>query len=449
MSLPTPVLPCVRRALLLSAGFVFASLTALAADWPQFRGPNRDGVSRETGLLKAWPDGGPKLAWKVNGLGAGFSGVSTSSGRLFTMGEDEASSYVYALEESTGKVLWKTKIGAIGGGQGYPGPRCTPTVDGNLVVALGQFGDLVAMEASSGKQLWRVNLQKDLGGAMMSGWGYSESPLIDANKVVCTPGGAQGTVVALDRQTGKVLWRTKEWTDKAAYSSIVVAEIHGVRQYVQLTGDTGGSRGGKKGSDKKSGETKKTEEATPGHVAGIDPATGKILWKAARTGQVAVIPNPIVSGDLVYVTSGYRNGCNLFRVEKSGAGFSATQVYANKDITNHHGGVVLSGGNVFGFSDNSGWLWQDLKSGKIVQTWPQKEFGKGAVTMADGMFYLRLEKDPGTIVLLDPSTDGVKVAGRFNQPDRSKKNSWPHPVVSNGRLYIRDQDVLLAYNVKQ
>lgn len=447
MRIPHAAPSTLRSALALSACLTLASFVASAADWPQFRGPNRDGVSRETGLLKQWPDGGPQLSWKITGIGTGFSGVATSGGRLYTMGEDAESSYVYCLEESTGKTFWKARIGAVGGGAGYPGPRCTPTVDGNFVVALGQFGDLVALEASSGKTLWRNNLQKDLGGSMMSGWGYSESPLVDADQVVCTPGGAQGTMVALDRQTGKVLWRTKEWTDKAAYSSIVVATIHGVRQYVQLTGDTGGERGGKKGGDKKEGEKKKSEE-TPGHIAGIDPASGKVLWMAPRTGKVAVIPNPIVSGDLVYVTSGYRNGCNLFRIEKTGSGFSATQVYANKDITNHHGGVVPVGDNVFGFSDGNGWLWQDLKSGRIVQTWPQKEFGKGAVTMADGMLYLRLEKDAGTIVLLDPSTDGVKVKGRFDQPDRSKKNSWPHPVVSNGRLYIRDQDVLLAYNVK-
>jgi len=183
--------------------------------------------------------------------------------------------------------------------------------------------------------------------------------------------------------------------------------------------------------------------------AGRISLVGCKRWKAARTGRTAVIPTPIVSGDLVYVTSGYNNGCNLFRVEKTGSGFAATQVYAKKDITNQHGGVVQIGDLVFGFSDNNGWIWQDLKTGDIVQTWPQKEFGKGCVSFADGLLYLRLERDKGTIVLLDPAADGVKVKGRFDQPDRSKKNSWPHPVVANGRLFIRDQDVLLAYDVKQ
>jgi outer membrane protein assembly factor BamB len=447
--------PTRRAVLLLGACVVLTATTAFGADWPQFRGPNRDDISRETGLLKSWPEGGPKLAWKVTGIGEGYAGVSVVAGKAYTMGEDSSSSYIRALDEATGKALWSAKVGPIGGGQNYPGPRCTPAVDGNLVVALGQHGDLVAVDAATGKELWRTHLVNELGGGMMSGWGYSESPLIDGDKVICTPGGAKGTLAALDRKTGKVLWRSTDWTDKAAYASIVPATIHGVKQYVQLTGDarSGESRGerkpGEKKGERKGGDRGGEGGSVPGSIAGVDAATGKLLWKAPRTGRTAVIPTPIVSGDLVYVTSGYANGCNLFRIEKSGAGFTATQVYAKKDITNQHGGVVQLGDLVFGFSDSNGWLWQNLKTGDIVQTWPQKEFGKGAVSCADGLLYLRLERDKGTVVLLDPSTDGVKVRGRFDQPDRSKKNSWPHPVVANGRLYLRDQDVLLAYDVKQ
>jgi outer membrane protein assembly factor BamB len=398
----------------------FSVSSALGDDWVQFRGPNRDDVSKETGLLQQWPAGGPALAWQATGLGGGFSGVSVAAGRIYTMGEDATSCYVRSLDEATGKVLWSAKVGAVGGGNGHPGPRCTPAAAGSMIVALGQFGDLVCLEAGNGKEVWRTNLAADLGGAMMSGWGYSESPLVDGNRVICTPGGAQGVLAALDLKTGKVAWRSTEWTDKAAYSSVVPATIGGVKQYIQLTGDS---------------------------VAGVNPIDGKLLWKAARSGRTAVIPTPIVAGNLVYVASGYGAGSNLFRVESAGGKFTAQQVYASKEMVNHHGGVVKVGDYAFGFSDKAGWSWQDFTTGALVSS--DQSLGKGSVTFADGRLYLRLEGGKGTVVLLEPSAKGWSEKGRFDQPDRSKLNSWPHPVVANGRLFIRDQDVLFAYDVKQ
>ncbi len=410
----------------LLSGWLMGGLFALglgsgaASDWPQWRGPNRDGVSAETGLLKEWPKGGPPLAWKATGLGAGYSSVSVAAGRLFTMGEIAGASSVIALDEKTGKLLWSAKVGGTGGGDGYPGPRCTPTVDGERVYAMNQFGDLVCVEAATGQEVWRKNLAKDFGGRMMSGWGYSESPLVDGERLVCTPGGSKGTLLALDKKTGAVLWQSKEFTDNAAYSSVIAAKVGGVPQYIQLTDAS---------------------------VAGGGPQNGRLLWRGPRRGATAVIPTPIVHDDHVYVTSGYGVGCNLFKVSMTSPDFKAEQVYANKVMVNHHGGVVRLGDHLYGYSDGKGWTCQEFKTGKAV--WQDKEkLGKGSLVCADGHLYLRCQDGPGAVVLIEASPDGWKEKGRFDQPDRSSANSWPHPVIANGKLYLRDQDVLLCYDVK-
>ena len=399
--------------LLLSLPLTGSSLRS--ADWPQWRGPNRDGLSAETGLLKAWPKSGPKLLWKATGLGVGYSSIAIAKGKIFTMGDQKDASYLLALDLS-GKELWKTKLGKTGGN--YAGTRSTPTVDGDLVFGLGQFGDLLCVEAASGKERWRKNLDSDFGGKV-GGWNYAESVLIDGQRLVCAPGGKAGTVLALDKSSGNVLWQSKEYTDHSEYTSMVAAEICGVRQYVHLSHKT---------------------------LAGLAPDTGRVLWQIPRRGETAVIPTPIVSGDDVYVTSGYGVGCNLFHVSKSADAFKAEEVYAVKDMMNHHGGVVKVGEHLYGHSDSKGWICQELKSGKTV--WREKNnLGKGSITYADGLLYLRAEDGKGTVVLIEATPEGWKEHGRFDQPFRSKENSWAHPVVAGGRLYLRDMDVLLAYEV--
>lgn len=397
----------------------FSLVLAAGGDWPQWRGEKRDGHSTDKGLLKQWPDGGPKLLWKTNGIGGGFSSVAVAQGRIFTMGDGTDSSYVYALEEKDGKQVWMSKVGRTEGGGGYPGPRCTPTVDGDIVVAVGQYGDLVCLETKTGRENWRKNLQKDFAGKMMSGWGYSESPLVDGDRVVVTPGGKDGAMVALDRKTGKELWRCKDFIDSAGYSAIVIAELANARQYVQLTGSS---------------------------VVGVSPNDGRLLWQAARRGQTAVIPTPIVHNDHVYVTSGYGVGCNLFRITRSGNKFSASEVYANKVMVNHHGGVIRVGEFLYGYSDGKGWTCQSFKTGDAM--WAERKLDKGAISFADGHLYLRAERGKGTVLLIEASPKGFNEKGRFDQPDRSQQQSWPHPVIANGRLYIRDQDILLCYDVK-
>ena len=414
---PTPNMILQVRKIIATALFASVAATPLAAsDWPQWRGPNRDDVSTEKGLLQQWPAGGPALTWKTSGLGAGHGGLAVAGGRAFTTGEKGESSLALALDEAHGEVIWRTPIGKSGGGP--PAPRSTPTVNGSRVYLLGQFGDLVCLQAASGQVIWRKNLKQDFGG-QCGGWQYSESPLVDGNRVICTPGSSRGTMVALEKTTGALLWQTSEWTDPAEYSSPIEEEIGGVRQYIQFTGQS---------------------------VAGVEPATGKVLWRAHRPGVTATVPTPVYHDNHVYVSSGYGVGCNLFEITKTGGAFQARQAYANKNMVNHHGGVVRVGQFLYGYSDGKGWVCQEFITGNLV--WSHEGVGKGSLTCADGHLYLRSEAGKGVIALVEATPDGYKENGRFDQPNRSSENSWPHPVVANGELYIRDQDVMLCFDVK-
>lgn len=387
--------------------------------WPQWQGPRRDNISTETGLLKQWPPGGPPLLWKAHGIGGGFATVSIANGRIYTMGDLQDACYLFALDLD-GKPLWKAKVGETGGGQGYPGPRCEPTVSGDSVVCLGQFGDLLCADANTGAPRWHKNMKEDFNGKMMSGWGYAESPLIDGNDVICTPGGTDGTMIALDLKTGNTVWRCKEINDPASYASVVAATIGGRKQYIQLTAKS---------------------------VFGVAVDDGKLLWRADRAGKTAVIPTPIVKDDEVFVTSGYNAGCNLFKISGSGDKLEAKEVYASKNMTNHHGGVVLMGEYLYGTKDPGILTCLDFQTGEIK--WKDRSLGKGAVSYADGKLYLR-EENSGQMGLIDATPDGYHLISTFDQPDRDKKyKAWPHPVIADGRLYLRDQDVLLCYDIRQ
>ncbi|HEY5912771.1 MAG TPA: PQQ-binding-like beta-propeller repeat protein [Verrucomicrobiae bacterium] len=396
--------------------FFLTSSPMGAGDWPQWRGPNRDDVSSESGLLKVWPPNGPSLVWKATGLGEGHGGVSVAGAHVFTVGDKSGSSHALALDRESGKVIWTAVIGKAGADPA--GPRSTPTVEGGRVFVLGQFGDLCCLEVATGKEVWRKSLEKDFGGRC-GGWRYSESPLVDGDVVVSTPGSARGSMVALNKTNGELIWQTKDFTDPAEYASPIVAQIGGVRQYVQLTGE---------------------------HVVGVEAKTGKILWRAARHGETATVPTPIFYDNEVYVTSGYGIGCNLFKISKAADVYSAGQVYANKVMVNHHGGVVRVGEYLYGYSDGKGWVCQEFRTGRLV--WSNNGVGKGSLTYADGCLYLRSEGGKGIVALVEASPKAYTEKGRFDQPDRSSQNSWPHPVVAGGMLYIRDQDVLLCYDVK-
>jgi outer membrane protein assembly factor BamB len=407
---------------LLNVLVLCSTLSLGAADWPQWRGPNRDGKSADTGLLKQWPADGPKLLWTARGLGQGYGSISGKGDRLYAIGDLPDANYLMALAADGGKVVWSTKVGKAGKcgppGWEFAGPRCTPTVDGDRVFAVDQWGEFVCVNAADGREQWRRNYLKDLGAEKPPEWGYSESPLVDGDQVVVTPGGPKGAVVALNKKTGDLIWQSKEFTDAAQYASIVLAEIGGVRQYVQLTA---------------------------ANVVGLSPKDGSVLWKAPRKGNVAVIPTPIVAGNDVYVTSGYGVGCNLFKVTVNDGKFLAEEVYANKVMASHHGGAVLVGTQLYGYSEGKGLTCQDLKTGEAL--WAEKEkIKKGCVSFADGLLYCR-EEDSGTMILVEASPAGFAEKGRFSQPDRATEKAWSHPSIANGRLYLRDQDLLLCYDV--
>jgi len=391
-----------------------------AFDWPQWRGPDRTDVSQESGLLKEWPSGGPKRLWLFKNAGNGYSGPAIVNGKLFTMGTRDGAEIMIALNADTGEELWTASIGPIVNFDRGGGPRGTPAVDGEHIYGLGGQGKLICAAVADGKVLWSASLA-DLGGRTPN-WGYSESVLVDGDKVICTPGGAKGAIAALDKATGKVIWQSKEFTDPAHYSSAIVGEQSGTRQYIQLTAQ---------------------------HVVGISAKDGKLLWKSPFPGQTAVVPTPILHDGCVYVTAGYGAGCKLVKL---GAGNQVSDVYDNKAMKNHHGGVVLVGDHLYGYSDGAGWLCQEFKSGKAA--WSERNaLGKGALGFADGMLYC-LEENSGTVVLAEASPAGWKEHGRFKLDPQSKIRDsagrfWTHPVISNGRLYLRDQDLIFCYDVKK
>jgi outer membrane protein assembly factor BamB len=393
---------------------VQAAAPAAAGDWPQWRGPKRDGCSPETGLLKQWPAGGPTLVWTAKGLGEGYGGPAIVGGKIYVMGDVGGAATLHCLDAATGNIVWSAKAGKGGKPGNFAGPRCTPAVDGGMVYTLAQFGDLACIPAAGGQPVWTKNLTTDFKGGL-PGWGYSESPLVDGPMVIATPGGKQGAMVALNKTTGALVWRSAGFTDGAHYSSAIAEDVGGVRQYIQLTAES---------------------------VAGVNASTGQTVWRAPRPGRTAVVPTPVYADNEVFVTSGYGVGHTAFKI----SGGSAEKIYEGKEMTNHHGGVVLVGGNLYGHSDSGGWTCMDFKTGKAA--WQNPGVGKGSVCYADGNIYTRSEGGKGVIALVEASPAGYKEHGRFDQPSRSGKESWPHPVVCGGKLYIRDWDVLLCYDIK-
>lgn len=409
--------------------------TANRHDWPQWRGPNHDNVSTETGLLKSWPENGPKLLWTSTEAGLGYSGPAIVGDRLYTLGSDQSNDFVIAFDTRTGKRVWSTPIGTFVQNGWGGGPRGTPTVDGEFVYALSASGALACLQAADGKKVWSVNMTgKDGLGGNKPNWNYSESPLVDGDRVVCTPGGSQGTLAALNKATGEVLWRSKELTDNPGYSSVVPTTVGGVRQYVQLTMKPGRDNGG--------------------GIAGVSAKDGRLLWyylhKKYRT---AVIPSPIVYENYVYAAVGYGAGDVLLKLTPQGDGTNAEQIYdedAMRLMNNKHEGVVRVGDYVYGWSDNGGWTCQEFKTGKKM--WQSRNLGRGSISCADGMLYCYSE-DKGTVVLVAASSNGWEEKGRFTIPQHSEKRSprggvWTHPVVANGKLFLRDQELLFCYEVK-
>jgi outer membrane protein assembly factor BamB len=398
---------------------VLTATPLLSADWPQWRGAGRVGHSPDTSILAPWPKSGPKQAWIFKDAGIGYSSFSIVGTRLFTMGARQESEQVICLDATTGKELWATSLGPVYENNWGDGPRSTPTVDGDHLYALSATGILACLNIKDGTEVWKVDVVKSLGGELQ-GWGYTESVLIDGDHVICTPGGQQGTMAALHKKTGAVVWQSSKLKGPAQYSSPIRIEVNGQPQYAQLLMNK---------------------------VVGIAPKDGALLWETSFPGRVAVIPTVLFHNNSVYATAGYGTGCQMIKLD----GAEPEVVYEEKSITNHHGGVIVVDGKIYGHSDKGGWTCQDFLTGKIE--WQDESLGKGTCTYAAGHL-ICVDENDGTVVLATAKPDKWQEISRFKlapQTSLRKKEGriWSHPVVVNGRLYLRDQDLIFCYNVQK
>ncbi len=393
---------------------LFLSINLIAqtpGDWPQWRGPNRDGISKETGLLKQWPAEGPALVWKATGAGRGYSTMSLAGGRIFTMGLRGDREYVIAFDASTGKEAWATPHGSPFLNDRGDGPRGTPTVDGATVYALGGSGDLSALDAKTGRVIWTQNVLQKFGGSNIT-WGISESPLVIGEKVLVNPGGSGASIVALNKKDGSLIWKSQ--SDRAGYSSGIPLQIGNTTQVVFFTHT---------------------------RAVGLDLKDGKLLWEYANpANKVANVATPVVRGNRVFISSDYGTGAGLVEIKADG---KAQEVYFTKEMRNHHSSSILIGDHLYGFS--SGILTaMRFDTGEVA--WKDRSVGKGSLVFADGNLYAFSEN--GIVGLIEATPTGYREKGRFKIQQDSLP-TWTHPVVAGGRLYLRDQDTIYAYDVKE
>jgi outer membrane protein assembly factor BamB len=420
-----------RRLAFVILGLGLSCFAANAADWAQWRGPNRDGISQEKGLSREWPKEGPKLLWQQKDIGDGYSTPAVVGSRIYLLssrGTDDE--FVQALSVENGKQIWSTRIGKVGKPDQkppFPMARSTPTVEGEVLYALGSDGDLACLETDGGKVLWKKHLAEDFAGKAGI-WAYSESPLIDGDALVCTPGGSEATLVALDKKTGEAIWKSAvPGGDEAAYASIGIVQAAGHKQYVQFL---------QKG------------------VVGVDAKTGRFLWRYDATGKgPANIPTPVVRDDCIYssapqISAG--GGGAVIRLTAEGDGVAAKQVYFERGLPNCIGGAVLVGDHLYGTTTKD-LVCAEFATGKVL--WREKCIGTGAVCFADGCLYIHGEN--GDAALVEATPEGYREKGRFSPSDQPKhlhgpmEKAWPYPVVANGRLYLRDQGSLWCYDVSQ
>jgi outer membrane protein assembly factor BamB len=414
---------------------VAATLLAAApakSDWPQWQGVDRNAISKETGLLAEWPKEGPPLAWKSRGLGGGDSAPSVTGGRVFAMSYRGVDEVAWALSEQDGKEVWVTRLGPVLN-QSWPqskeGPGCTPTVDGDLIYVEGLAGGVSCLQARDGKVVWQRNLEQDFGGVVPT-WSYRESPLIDGDKVICTPGGEDVTMVALNKKSGETVWKSQvPGSPKAAYASPIAVEFGGQRQYIQFTQRS---------------------------VIGVAAADGKFLWSYKRPSNSYGIncSTPLYYDGKVFAASAYGQGGGLAKLTKTETNsIIAEEVFFSKKMQNHHGGVILFDGCLYGANggnEGGALACLDSETGNVL--WDERDdterrAPKGSLALADRRLYYRTEK--GVMLLIEPSRKEYIERGRFEQPERSKLPAWSHPVIANGKLYLRDQELLLCYDIKK
>ncbi len=399
---------------------VVVSLTAAGAgagvgadEWPQWRGANRDGISTERGLLKAWPAGGPPLTWQARGAGAGYSSFAAAHGRLYTLGARGDREYVLAFDAATGKKVWEADHGRRFSNDKGDGPRATPTVDGDRIYAFGASGDLSAIDAASGKILWNVNVLRQFNGHNIT-WGLSESPLVLSDRVLVQAGGRGAAIVALKKTDGSPIWKSE--SDEAGYSSAVLHEIGGVRQAIFFTGQ---------------------------RALGLDVNDGRLLWSYDRVAnRTANIATPIVRGNRVFLSSDYGTGAALLEFSAGNGGVRAREIYFTNEMRNHHATSVLIGDHLYGFS---GPILTAMRFDDGTVAWRNRSVGKGSLVFADDRLYLFSEG--GVVALAEASPQGYVEHGRFSLRTGGLP-TWSHPIVANGHLYLRDQDTIYAYKVR-
>lgn len=400
---------------------------AADADWPTWRGPERTNRSPDEGLKKSWPDGGPELLWTFDNGGKGYSAPVIVGDRIYFTGSRDGKALVIGLDAADGSEVWSGTIGddpEEGYSTGWgAGTRGAPTVDNGRIYALSARGILACFDLQSGDRLWTKNFVDDYSGEIPN-WGYAESPLVDGDKLIVTPGGEDGAILALDKKTGEEIWRSGDVEDPAQYASITIVEFDGGRHYVQLFMK---------------------------RLIGVDPDTGDLKWSVDwPQGRTAVIPTPVPFDGKVYMTSGYGAGCQLISVGPE----SAEVIWENKVMKNHHGGVTRVGDHIYGFSDGAGLLCQELASGERVWNERGRDTQKGAVHYADGMLYC-LDESRGSVFLVEATPERYREHGRFELPQKTtlregtRGKVWTHPVVINGRLYLRDQDYVFCYDVRK
>ncbi|MBA3232116.1 MAG: PQQ-like beta-propeller repeat protein [Acidobacteria bacterium] len=405
-----------RGAWLMAAGVLFLTLVASAAatdDWPQWRGPNRDGMSTERGLLKAWPQGGPSLGWRAQGAGEGYSSFAVAGGTLYTLGARGGDEFVMAFNAAGGKKVWETRLGRRFNNNQGGGPRGTPTVDGDRLYAYGASGDLAALDRATGKPIWGLNVLQRFGGSNIQ-WGLSESPLVLDDRILVAAGGPKGSIVALRKTDGGTIWQAG--SDRAGYSSAVLHEVGGIRQAIFFT----------------------ASQAT-----GVNVQDGRVLWNYARvSNRTANIATPIVRGNRVFLSSDYGTGAALLELTPKGGGLDAREVYFTNDMRNHHASSVLIGDHLYGFS-SAILTCMRFDTGEVA--WRDRSVGKGSVIFADDRLYLFSEQ--GVVGLAEPTPAGYREHGRFTIAT-GRLPTWSHPVVAGGRLFLRDQDTIYAYDVR-
>jgi len=395
-------------------------LTLLAADWPQWRGPDRNGIARETGLLQEWPEGGPKMRWKRTDIGKGYSTPAVVGGQLYVQTTKEKQEYALCLDDKTGKDIWTTLIGDVGLNKGlpYPGTRSTPTIDGDRIYCLSSAGQLNCLSLD-GKVKWKKDYVKDFGGEVgmkQQGWAYCESVLVDGDHLICTPGGKDAALIALNKMTGETIWKCGlEADENAEYSSPMPITADGVKLYVTFL---------RKG------------------LIAVDAATGKLAWRYNKVADFgANIMTPVVYQDKLFASSSRGGGALLELKGKN----EPKEVYYDKKLGTSIGGAVLVDGHLYG-TTGTGLFCVEFATGK--EKWREGPIGGASICFADGRLYVR-QFSNGDVILVEPNPKEYVEKGRVKQPDRSTFAAWPHPIVADGGLFVRDHGTLVCWDIKK